>query len=118
MLFKYDDEREEAISPVLVAIDKGKGAIWALEVDSKGVDSGAGAAWLAERLDFAGYRGLQVTIMSDREPQMLALKNAIAAKRTAEIAFVESPVRQSKCNGLVERAIRNWRDQYQTLRHF
>ena len=56
--------------------------------------------------------------MSDQEPSIIALKNAVAAKREAETAFIESPVRQSKCNGRVERAIHNWRDQYRTLRHF
>ena len=116
--FKYDDEKEEATSPVLLAVDKGSGAIWALEVGAKGVDTGAGARWLSDRLNFAGYRGTKVTIMSDQEPSIIALKNAIAVQRDAETAFVESPVRQSKCNGLVERAIRNWRDQYRTLRHF
>ena len=116
--FKYDDEKEEATSPVLLAVDKGSGAIWALEVDAKGVDSGAGAKWLSDRLDFAGYRGTKVTIMSDQEPSIIALKNAVAVQRNAETAFVASPVGQSKCNGLVERAIRNWRDQHRTLRHF
>ena len=116
--FKYDDDKEEAVSPVLVAVDKGTGAIWALEVDKKGVSDGVGAKWLVDKLNVAGYHGMKVTLMSDQEPSMLALKNAIAMLRTSETAFVESTVRQSKCNGRVERAIRNWRDQYRTLRHF
>ena len=31
--------------------------------------------------------------------------------------MIESPVRESESNGAVERAVRNWRDQYRTLRH-
>ena len=116
--FKYDEEKEESTAPVLVTVDKSKGTIWALQVDAKGVDNGAGAKWLCDRLDFAGYRGTKITIMSDQEPSIVALKDAVAVRRTGETAFVESPVRQSKCNSLVERAIRNWRDQYRTLRHF
>ena len=54
---------------------------------------------------------------SDQDTALIALKDALAVRRKAETAFIESPVRQSKCNGLVERAIRNWRDQHRTLRH-
>ena len=56
--------------------------------------------------------------MSDQEPSIIALKDAVTLRIKAETAFVESPVRQSKSNGRVERAIRNWRDQYRALRHF
>ena len=45
------------------------------------------------------------------------LKRALAVKRQAETAMVESPVRESKSNGRIERAIRTWRDQFRTLRH-
>ena len=82
--FKYGDEKEESTSPMLVAVDKRTGAIWALEVDSKGVDSGAGATWLVDRLNFAGCKGKKVTLMSDQEPSTIALKNAIAVKRESD----------------------------------
>ena len=113
--FKYDEDAEEGTKPVLVAVDRITGAIWALEVDGKGVDTGAGVKWLNEKLNMAGYSGVKVTLRSDQEPAILALKDALALERKAETAFIESPVRESKCNGLVERAIRNWRDQYRTL---
>ena len=116
--FKYDDETEEATKQDLVAVDRISGAIWALEVDGKGVDTGASVKWLDEKLNMAGYSGVKVTIRSDQWPAILALKNVLAQLRKAETASIESPVRESKSNGLVERAIRNWRDQYRTLRHF
>ena len=116
--FKYDEETEEGTSPVLVAVDRQTGGIWALEVDGKGIDTGAGVKWLNERLNMAGYSGVKITIRSDQEAAILALKNTLALERKAETSLIENPVRESKCNGLVERAIRNWRDQYRTLRHF
>ena len=65
----------------------------------------------------AGYEGVKVMLRSDQEPSMMAVKDALSVRRDSETAFIESPVRQSKMNGLVERAVRNWRDQYRTLRH-
>ena len=44
--FKYDDEIEEGVDPVLVVVDKGSGSIWALEVDGKGAESQTGVEWL------------------------------------------------------------------------
>ena len=38
---------------------------------------------------------------SDNEPSIKALKVAIPLERTAETAFIESPVRESKSNGHV-----------------
>ena len=85
-----------------------------MEVDSKGVDTGAGVKWLYDKLNFAGYSGMKITVRSDQEPSILAFQEAIALRRKAETALIESPVRESKSNGLVERAVRNWRDQYRT----
>ena len=115
--FKAGDEVEADLQPQLVAYDHGKKALWVLEVEEKGVEAGVGVAWLAEKLEFAGYAGVKVTLRSDRERSILALKRALAIKREAETAMVESPVRESKSNGRIERAIRTWRDQFRTLRH-
>ena len=68
-------------------------------------------------MKLAGYTGMKVTIRSDQEPSLIAFKEALAVKRAAETSLIESPARESKSNGLVERAIRNWRDQSRTLRH-
>ena len=54
---------------------------------------------------------------SDQEPSLLAFKDALVLRRKAETSLIESPVLESKSNGLVERAIRSWRDQYRTLKH-
>ena len=116
--FKAPEEAEDDLSPILIAYDNDKGAIWALEVEHKGVDSGVGVSWLVDRLEAAGYAGMKITIKSDQEPSILSVKNAVAVKRGCETALIESPVRESKSNGQVERAIRTWRDQYRTMRHY
>lgn len=103
---------------MLVVVDRHTDGIWAFEVDGKGIDIGAGVKWLTECLNVAGYSGVKVTIRSDQEPAILVLKNALALERKAETSCIEGPVRESKCNGLVERVSRNWRDQCRTLRHF
>ena len=85
--FKYDDETEEATSPVLVVVDAMTESIWALEVDAKGLDTGAGVEWLVGKLDFAGYSGVKITVRSDQEPSSVALKDALALRRKAETPF-------------------------------
>ena len=117
--FRQADEREEGIIPILVAYDNIKGSIWALEVEEKGIsNSSVAVSWLVGKLDASGYHGVGVSLKSDNEPSILALKDAVALARKGETSLVESPVRESKSNAHVERAIRSWRDQFRTLRHY
>ena len=116
--FKESNEEGEIdLSPLLIAYDHNQYGIWVLEVDEKGVESGVGVEWLHRKIEFAGYGGMKVTLRSDGEPSILAVKRAIAVRRGVETGLIESPVRQSKSNGKIERAIRSRRDQYRTLRH-
>ena len=116
--FKSAEEAEEDVSPVLVAYDSSCKSIWVMEVEHKGVDAHVGVEWLHEKLQMAGYGGVKITVKSDGEPSILAFKHALALKRQAETALIESPVRESKANSHVEMAIRTWRDQYRTLRSY
>ena len=74
-------------------------SLWVWEVDRKGVDPGIAADWLVEKLQVAGYGGVKVTLKSDNEASMIALKTAIAVRRKAETALSESQVRESQSNG-------------------
>ena len=56
-------------------------SLWVLDVDRKGVDSGIAADWLVEQLQVAGYGRVKVTLKSDTEVWIIALKTAIAARR-------------------------------------
>ena len=68
--------------------------------------------------DASGYKGTKITRKSDEEPSILVFNNAVALKREAPTGLIESPVRESKSNAHVERAIRTWRDKFRTLRHY
>ena len=116
--FRTAEEAEEDLAPILVAYDNNYESIWAIEVAAKGIEAGVGVEWLVEKLDMSGYHGTKITLKSDNEPSILAFKNAVAMRRSGETAMIESPVRESNANGQVERAIRTWRDQYRTMRHY
>ena len=73
--------------------------------------------WFVEKLDSIEYRGQAITLKSDQEPAIKALKMAVAAKRVGSTTPVESPVRESKSNGAVERAIRVWQGQLRTTKN-
>ena len=63
-----------------------------------------------------GFSGVKVVLRSDGEPAMVALTDAVAVARRAEAVTLRSPVRESRCNGKVERAIRTWRGQFVSLK--
>ena len=104
--FMTDDEKVEGTPPVLVMFDSNSKGLWALQADSKAVTKHL-VKFVADRLDDAGYAGVKVTLTSDQEESMLALKKAVAVTRRAETCPIESPVRESKANGLMERLIRS-----------
>ena len=73
--------------------------------------------WICDKLDESGYAGVAVTLKSDQEPAMMKLKQAVAVRRKAETPMIESPVRESKSNGRIERAITKWQAKLRTIRH-
>ena len=74
--------------------------------------------WLVSKLDASGYHGVGISLKSDNEPSILALKSSVAVKRVGETSLLESTVRESKYNAHVKRAVRTWRDQFRTLWHY
>ena len=48
----------------------------------------------------------------------MALKKAVAATRVGETVPIESPVRASKSNGMMEGAVKLWQEQLRTIKHF
>ena len=102
--FRLKEEQEDDLIPVLIAYDNAKKSIWALEVEEKGIASTSIAVdWLVSKLDASGYHGVDISLKSDNEPSILALKNAVAVKRSGGTSLLESPVRESKSNAHVER---------------
>ena len=115
--FMGAEEAEEGMQPTLVMYDDSKESFWALGVKQKGVTDSV-VKYCVDTLDQSGYRGEKVTFKTDQEPSILALKKAVAVARVGETVPIESPVRASKSNGMMEGAVRIWQGQLRTIKHF
>ena len=113
--FMTPEESEEGMDAILVGYDSEKLGLWAMSVDAKG-PTPAAVGWLSGKIEDAGYNGVGITIKSDQEESIKALKKAVSIKRQSGTAMIESPVRVSKSNGKIERAIRTFQSQFRTLR--
>ena len=83
---------------ILVVYKHSQLGLRALAVDRKGADENV-VKWLVEKSEECGYAGVKLTLKSDQEPAMLALKKAIAFHRKAETPLIEPPVRESSRTG-------------------
>ena len=110
-------EEEEGMQPCLVVYDDDKNAFWAIGIKSKAVTQSI-VKYFKDLLDQSGYEGEKITMKSDQEPSILALKRAVAAARSGQTVPIESPVRSSKSNGKMEGAIGIWQGQIRTIKHF
>ena len=103
--FMVPEEAEEGMDAILVGYDDKKKGLWAMSVESKGPTESS-IEWLSSKIENSGYNGVGVTLKSDQGADIMQLKKAVSVKRHAETTMVESPVRVSKANGQIERAIR------------
>ena len=113
--FMTPEESEEGMDAVLIGYDDKKKGLWAMTVDAKGATESS-VEWLSKKIEDSGYNGVGITMKSDQGADIIQLKKAVSVKRHAETTMVESPVRVSKANGQIERAIRTWQGQFRTLR--
>ena len=114
--FMGPEEAEEDMQPSIVIYDDNKDAFWAMGIKTKAVTEGT-VKYFKDVLDESGYEGEKLTIKTDQEPSILALKRAVAAARSGETVPIESPVRASKSNGRMENAIGVWQGQLRTIKH-
>ena len=110
------NEDEEGMQPTLVLYDDDKDSFWAVGIDRKGVTE-AMVKYCVGTLEQSGYNGEKLTIKYDQEPSMIVLKSATATARVGETVPIESPVRASKSNGMMENAIKIWQGQLRTIKH-
>ena len=104
--FMTAEDVGEDMCPVLIGYDHNSLGVWALAVEQKGVSEPV-TKWVSGKIDEAGCSGTQVTIRSDQEEAIVALKKSVAIYRRAETVLLESPVRDSKSNGAAERAVKS-----------
>ena len=105
------------MQPALIFYDDDKDSFWAVAAEEKGatesmVKYGVGI------IDESGYIGEKITFKSDQEPSIVALKHAVSAARIGETVPIESPVRSSKANGMMENAVKIWQGQLRTIKHY
>ena len=113
--FLGSEEEAAAANPFLIAYDGCTGALFAVAVATKEHED-----WLADDLEAAldelGYGGCRVAIKCDNARELLKLREAISARRTAPTVPITVPIKESRGNGAVERAVRTWQGQFRTLK--
>ena len=99
----------------LVMYDNESDSIWAYRTGRK-----HNPAWLIpamlQDLEEAGYGHCRLCVRSDQENIIKSIKKGMIDQRTGETVPQESPVKESKCNGKMEKAIQNLEGQMRTLR--
>ena len=86
--FMVPEERGSYLSPILLGYDDSTNATWTMRVDHKGPTDDS-VKWLVGKLEATGHTGHKITMTSDQEDSIVALKKAVAVKRQAETAFTE-----------------------------
>ena len=114
--FMGAEEADEEMQPSLVIFDDGKEAFSAIGTRTKTVIEPL-VKYFKDILGQSGYIGEKITMKSDQEPSVKALKRVVAAARTGETVPIESPVRASQSNGRMEGAKGIWQGQVRTIKH-
>ena len=72
---------------VLILPDDRLEALWALGVKDKGVTPEV-VSWIMSKLEEAGYKGTEITLKTDQEESIMALKRAVAARRETRASMI------------------------------
>ena len=109
-----DGNHEAKEDPILTSFDNNTGGLNVFVVKRKGV-----VPWVTRAIDseleFMGYRGCRISVKSYHEQAILAVKRSVAELRSAPTSMIESPARESMCNGKMEKAFQNIQGQLRTL---
>ena len=90
------------------------GMLFAHHVPKKGLASTHGAREINKDLDQLGFE--KTVLKSDGEAALKAIQAEVARTRTKDTILENSPVGDSKANGLIERAIQGFAEQFRTVR--
>ena len=63
-----------------------------------------------------GYAGIAVSMKCGQAPELKELRRQVSLRRSAPTVPIDVPVRESKANGAVERAVKTWQGQFRTLK--
>ena len=108
VLFDYcfvrKDDEEETIT-ILLMKDRQSRAIRAWVVPHKGVDLDGTVERAVQGINELGHRG-RVTIKTDGEPALIALRDALIAKLPEGAAPIGPPAGESQSNGAIENGVK------------
>ena len=107
-------EDQDDLTPVLILKHSKSKAIFSHPVTCKGTMCEWVISRVVKDIESVGIR--KVILKSDQEPAIIALKTAIISLREHETIPENSPVGESKANGMVENAIRQVFAQIRTLK--
>ena len=111
------NEQEQGMQAALIMYDDDKESFWAIGVDEKGATDSM-VKYGVGTIEQSGYSGEKISFKSDQEQSIVALKSSIAASRAGETVPLESPVRASKSNGMMENSVKIWQGQLRTIKHY
>ena len=111
--FVVSKDADDDMCPVLTIYDDSLETIWDIPVQAKGAISFV-VEWCVGVFELSVYSNTDITLNSDQEPAIWALKVAVAAERFGKTALIASPVRESRAIGAVENAARRWQGKGQS----
>ena len=112
------DSRSAHESPFLIVYDNDTESIYAVATQSKSIKPWI-ASYVTHVIAELGYKGIKIAFKSDNARDLVNLRDAVAVARTAPTVPLHAPVRESKANGAMERAVRTWEGQFRTIKsHF
>ena len=94
-------DAQEIAAPVWVMVDDRRKVTWAVW---EWMPRNCRIHWLtfgAGKIDLGCHRGEQATVISDGEPAVTAVKEAMAAARVGNTPLIAIPVRESNGHGAV-----------------
>ena len=99
-------------TPTMVMFDSESRGMYAYSVEKKGINGNL-ARRIAIDLDNLGYKDL--ILKSDQEASIVSMGELIKKVWSGNMGLEYSHVKQSQCNGSVERAIKTWKGQVRTM---
>ena len=109
-----DKEIGSSKLPILVVKDRKSKMIWAHPVPAKGTEDPYAFNCLVRDLDDTGYK--RIILKDDQEPAVKAVGIAAKIKWKGEVVPEQSPKRESKSNGEIERAVQEVQGMARTLK--
>ena len=82
-----DEAKLAGATPVIVGYDHREKGVWALAVEHKGVNEES-IKWTNGKINESGNYGTKITLKSDQEESIMAVKRAVAARRPAQTPLV------------------------------